>query len=120
DSPDLAAAEARVRQARALARATGAGYLPALDAAGRISRDKLSLHGENLALIPITPPVTAFTDYRIGLDAAWEIDLAGHTRREVEAAVARFGSRAESRNDARVVVAADVASSYIDYRVACQ
>ena len=118
DNPDLAAAEARVRQSRALARATGAGFLPALDASGRISRDKLSLNGENLALIPITPPVTAFTDYRVGLDAAWEIDLAGHTRRQVEAAVARFGSRAETRNDARVVVAAEVASGYVDYRVA--
>lgn len=118
DNPDLAAAEARVRQSRAFARAAGAGYLPALGASGRISRDKLSLNGENLALIPITPPVTAFTDYRIGLDAAWEIDLAGHTRRQVEAAVARFGSRTETRNDARVVVAAEVASGYVDYRVA--
>lgn len=120
DNPDLAAAEARVRQSRALARAAGAGYRPTLDATGRISRDKLSLNGENLALIPFTPPVTAFTDYRIGLDAAWEIDLAGHTRRQVEAAVARFGSRAETRNDARVVVAAEVASGYVDYRVAAQ
>ncbi len=118
DNPDLAAAEARVRESRALARAAGAGFLPSLNSSGRISRDKLSLNGENLALIPITPPVTAFTDYRIGLDAAWEIDLAGHTHRQVEAAVARFGSRAETRNDARVVVAAEVASAYVDYRVA--
>ncbi len=116
DNPDLAAAEARVQQSRAAAEAVGAAFYPSLNAAGRVSRDKLSLNGENLALIPIHPARTEFTDYRLGFDASWEIDLAGHTRREVEAAVARFGSAGESRNDARVVVASEVASSYVDYR----
>ncbi len=118
DSPDVVAAEARIRQSRALARAAGASFLPSVNASGRVSRDKLSRNGENLALIPFNPPTTQFTDYRIGIDASWEIDLAGGTRREVEAAVARFGSQTESRNDARVVVAAEVASAYIEYRVA--
>jgi NodT family efflux transporter outer membrane factor (OMF) lipoprotein len=119
-SPDLAAAEARVREARALAGVAGAGFYPALNAAGRVSRDKLSRNGENLALIPFTPTTTEFTDYRVGFDASWEIDLAGRTRREVEAALARLGSSGESRNDARVVVAADVAMAYVDYRVAVE
>jgi NodT family efflux transporter outer membrane factor (OMF) lipoprotein len=119
-SPDLAAAEARVREARALARVAGAGFLPALNAAGRVSRDKLSRNGENLALIPFTPTTTEFTDYRAGFDASWEIDLAGRTRREVEAALARLGSSGESRNDARVVVAAEVTMAYVDYRVAVE
>jgi NodT family efflux transporter outer membrane factor (OMF) lipoprotein len=119
-SPDLASAEAHIRQARALARAAGADFLPAVNASGRVSRDKLSRNGENLALIPFTPPTTQFTDYRVGIDASWEIDLAGHTRREVEAAVAHFGSETESRNDARVVIAAEAASAYIEYRVAAE
>jgi NodT family efflux transporter outer membrane factor (OMF) lipoprotein len=118
DSPDLAAAEARVRAARALARATGASFYPQLSGAADVSRDKLSRNGENLALIPFNPPTTQFTDFRVGLDMSWELDLAGKTRRDVEAALARFGSAAESRNDARVVVAAEVASAYIDARVA--
>ncbi|HXN09969.1 MAG TPA: efflux transporter outer membrane subunit, partial [Steroidobacteraceae bacterium] len=83
---------------------------------GRIGRDKLSRNGENLALIPFNPPTTQFTDFRLGLDASWEIDLAGKTRRDVEAAVARFESSAESRNDARVVLAAAVGDAYVDYR----
>lgn len=118
DNPDLATAEARVRQARALARASGAAFYPTVNASGRVSRDKLSVNGENLALIPFTPKTTEFTDYRLGFDTAWEIDLAGRTRRDVEAAVARFGSAAESRNDARVVVAAEVSRAYIEYQVA--
>jgi outer membrane protein, multidrug efflux system len=119
-NPDLASAEARIRQARALARAAGAAFLPSVNASARVSRDKLSRNSENLALVPITPPTTEFTDYRIGIDASWEIDLAGGTRRQVEAAAARFGSQAESRNDARVVIAAEVASAYIEYRVAAE
>ena len=117
-SPDLASAEARVQQARAQARVTGAALYPTLNADGRVSRDKLSRNGENLALIPFTPPRTEFTDYRIGVDAAWEIDLAGKTRRDVESAVARLGSATETRNDARAVLAAEVAGAYVDYRLA--
>lgn len=117
---DLAAAEARVQQARAGARVVGAAFYPAANLDGRVGRDKLSLNGENLALIPFKPSTTEFTDYRVGFDAAWELDLAGRTRHEVDAAVARLGSSAESRNDARLVVAADVADAYVGYRVAAQ
>ncbi len=119
-NPDLASAEARVQQARASARMVGAAFYPIANLDGRVGRDKLSLNGENLALIPFKPSTTEFTDYRVGFDAAWEIDLAGRTLRQVEAAVARLDSSAESRNDARLVVAADVADAYVDYRAAAE
>ena len=117
DNPDLAAAEARVREARALASVAGAERWPSLSATARAGRDKLSRNGENLALIPFRPPTTEFSDYRAGFDASWELDFAGHARRTAEAAQARADSSVESRNAARVVVAAEVAGSYIDYRV---
>jgi outer membrane protein, multidrug efflux system len=118
DNPDLATAEARVQQARAAARVAGAAFYPAVNAAADVSRDRLSRNGENLALIPslFTPPTTEFTDYRVGIDASWEIDLAGKTRREVEAAIARLGASEATRADARAVVAAGVADAYVDYR----
>jgi NodT family efflux transporter outer membrane factor (OMF) lipoprotein len=115
---DLATAEARVQQARAAARVAGASFYPAANATARVARDKLSRNGENLALIPFTPPTTEFTDYRVGFDAAWELDLAGKSRHDLEAAVARLGSAEESRNDARLVVAADVVDAYVSYRTA--
>jgi outer membrane protein TolC len=99
DNPDLATAEARVQQARAAARVAGAAFYPSATAAADVSRDKLSRNGENLALIPFAPPTTEFTDYKVGVDASWEIDLAGKTRREVEAAVARLGSSEATRDD---------------------
>jgi NodT family efflux transporter outer membrane factor (OMF) lipoprotein len=119
-SPDLLAAEGRVAQARALAEAAGAHLYPQINVDGRVGRDKLSLNGENLALIPFTPSRTEFTDYRIGFDASWEIDLFGYTRRQAQAAIARAGGAEESRNDARVVLAAEVARNYLSYTVAVE
>jgi outer membrane protein, multidrug efflux system len=116
-NPDLAGAEARVRQSRALAQVAGAAFLPELDATAQGARNEISRHSENLSLIPFAPAQTTFTDYKVGFDASWEIDLAGGTRHAVEAALARLGSAEESRNDARVVVAAEVVSDYIEYRI---
>ena len=119
-NPDLAAAEAHVQQSRAFARVAGATFYPRADVIGRVGNDRLSLNGETLALVPFTPATVQFTDYRIGFDVSWEIDLAGHTQREVEAAVARFGSSTESRNEARLVVSAEVAGNYVAFRTATE
>ena len=112
-NPDLATAEARVQQARAVARVAGAEFHPSVNAGGQVSEDRFSRHSETLSLVPFVPKTTEFTDFRLGFDASWEIDLAGKTRHDVEAAVARLGGSVESRNDARLVVAADVADAYI-------
>ena len=120
DNPDLASAEARVQQTRALAQVAGAAFYPVANVAAQSSRNQLSRNSENLALIPFTPKTTVFPDFRVGVDASWEIDLAGKTRRDVEAAVARLGSAGESRNDARLVVAAEVAGAYVDYRAGAE
>ena len=114
-APDIAAAEAVVQQERALARVAGAGFYPQATLAAGADRNQLSRNSENLSLIPIRPATTTFSDYQLGIDASWEIDLAGMTRREVEAAVARWESSAEERNDARAVVAAEVADAYADH-----
>ena len=120
DSPDLLAAEARVRAARALHGVVGAAALPQLEARGDVSRDRLSSNGENFANLPFKNPQTEFTDYRVGFDASWELDFAGRARRAREAAAARVDSALESRNEARVVLAAEVVSGYVSYRVGQQ
>jgi len=116
NSPDLAAADANIRQARA-ALATIAGTRPPqLNASSRIGRDQLSRDSENFANIPFPNPQTGFTDYRAGFDASWEIDLFGHTARGIEAAQARLGGVEEQRRDVALRVAAEVARNVIDYR----
>jgi NodT family efflux transporter outer membrane factor (OMF) lipoprotein len=116
NSPDLAAADANIRQARAALAMVAGGQAPQLNASGRISRDQLSRNSEAFANIPYPNAQTLFTDYRAGFDASWEIDLFGHTARGIEAAQARLGSVEEQRSDVALRVAAEVARNVIDYR----
>jgi NodT family efflux transporter outer membrane factor (OMF) lipoprotein len=51
-----------------------------------------------------------------GLDASWEIDLFGAVRRNTEAAGARIEAREADWHDARVSLAAEVATEYVNYR----
>ena len=117
-SPDLDSADAAIRQSRAVLGEVGAPALPQVDAQARVGRDQFSTHSENFANIPFPNPKTGFTDYRVGFDASWEIDLFGHTRRSVQAAEARLGGVQEQRADAALRVAAETARNVLDYRYA--
>jgi len=115
-SPDLAQAEARVRQARASLGQVDSALWPQLNASARTGRDQFSRNSENFANLPLANPKLGFNDYRLGLDASWEIDLFGHTARSREAAAARLDSVQEQQADAALRVAAEVARNVIDYR----
>ena len=54
--------------------------------------------------------------YRAGVDAAWEIDIFGGTRRAIEAAEADVDVAQENLNAVWVSLAGDVARSYITLR----
>ena len=54
-----------------------------------------------------------------GLDASWELDLSGSVRRAAESADALLQARQADWHDARVSLAAEVATNYVTYR-ACQ
>ncbi|MBV8679133.1 MAG: efflux transporter outer membrane subunit [Aquitalea sp.] len=115
-SPDLAQAEARVRQARASLGQVDSALWPQLNASARTGRDQFSRNSENFANLPLANPKLGFNDYRLGLDASWEIDLFGHTARSREAAAARLDSVQEQQADVALRVAAEVARNVIDYR----
>ncbi|MDR3672280.1 MAG: efflux transporter outer membrane subunit [Holophaga sp.] len=119
-SPDLHLAEARLRQARAQQGVQDAQGGPDLSMTGRVSRDRLSSNGEAFANVPTRNPKVNFTSYQAGFDASWELDLFGHQRRLSEAARARTESSAEQLDDARLVLAAEVARTYIELRTGQQ
>lgn len=119
-SPDIMQAQARIRQARANAAATAGGSWPQVNASAGISRDRVSENGELLANNPLSNPQVQFTDYRAGFDASWEIDLFGHTTRQIEAATARLGVAEETGRDARLQVAAETVRQVIDARAYAQ
>ena len=119
-SPDLRLAEARLRQARAQQGVQDAQGGPTVALNGRVSRDRLSANGEEFANLPFPNPKVDFTNYQVGFDASWELDFFGHQRRLSEAARSRAESSAEQLDDARLVLAAEVARSYIELRTGQQ
>ncbi|MEO8058922.1 MAG: efflux transporter outer membrane subunit [Burkholderiales bacterium] len=106
-SPTLASAAARIEQSRATRVAAGAALLPTLDAnasAVRGKQDFVSGLGNSGS---------------VGLQAAWELDLFGARRAARDAAQARFDGAEAAWHDARVSVAAEVATTYTGLR-ACE
>lgn len=116
ESPDLLIAEARFRQARALQGIQDAAGGPNLGASAKVSRDRLSRNSEMLANNPLRNIDTEFTNYQIGFDASWELDLFGRQRRISEAALARTEAASERLRDAGLVVAAEVVRAYVEVR----
>jgi multidrug efflux system outer membrane protein len=120
---DLAQAAARVREARWQVTIAGATGKPQLSAEGSASRTRLS-RNSSIGSIASGPaglagaglPGSDFSSFRTGFDAAWEIDLFGGTRRAVEAAAARAEAAEWNRRDAQLVLIAEIADSYLQYR----
>ena len=114
---DLAAAFARVKQARAAAAAAGAQLLPTfdLDAAGTAERQSLV---SPLGSIESTVPGFDRNqpDYNVGAAASWEIDLAGGLRRGAAAARDEVQAAEAERAGTRITVAADAADAYLQIR----
>ena len=122
---DVQAAAARIREARAQERVAGASALPQVDAQGSVTRQRISEHA-----LPVPPgpssgggspagfglPGTEFTNWRVGFDASWEIDLFGRNRRQVEAASARTRAAEWNRRDVQVTTSAEVANAYLELR----
>jgi NodT family efflux transporter outer membrane factor (OMF) lipoprotein len=107
-SPDLKAAEARLRQSRALLGGARAAQLPSVGAnAGVIAADGLSLPGSGS---------NHLTLYNAGFDATWELDLFGGQRRSVEQAAASAQAVQADLEDVKVSLAAEIARVYIQLR----
>ena len=103
-SPTVASAAALIAEAQAARVAGGAALLPALDATASASRSRAEA-GAPLAS-------AAF----VGVQASWELDLFGGLRAGRRAAQAALESREAAWHDARVSVAAEVATAYADLR----
>lgn len=103
-SPSVAAARAKLRQARALATLEGKKSLPS----GSV--DTLALRADS----PSAGGVVKF--YNLGFDASWELDLFGGQRRATEAERAAAEAVEADLADAQVSLTADVARAYVGLR----
>lgn len=97
------AAQAALRQARALADVQQAGLGPSVSAAGSAQRSK---SGGN----------DARNLFKAGFDAGWEPDIFGGNRASANASTADAQASAASLANTRVSLAAEVAAGYINLR----
>jgi NodT family efflux transporter outer membrane factor (OMF) lipoprotein len=125
----LRVAAARVLQARAQQAITAGNLFPqAQQASFQYSRVNLSHNAFNnpsairpfapFALPPGTPFGNFYSDWTAGFNLSWELDLWGRLRRAIESANANLDASVENYDDALVTLLSDVATNYVQYRVA--
>ncbi len=105
---DLREAMSRVRESRALFGVARGALLPQINANGSYERTRWSEQGAFFS------DGDAFSLYKAGFDASWEIDVFGANRRELEAAVAQTESSVESLRDVKVSLLAELARNYVE------
>lgn len=114
---DLAAALARVAQARAAARGAGAALLPVFSSAAETSWQRQSLESPGGALASNFPGYDRNQSlYNLGAAASWEIDLFGGLRSAAKAASAEAQAAEAAGLGTRISVAAEAADAYLRVR----
>ena len=103
---DVAMAEANLRHARAIRSIAAGGLWPSATAAASYQREEG----------PAFESPAAHNLYQAGLDATWELDIFGGTRRGVESASANVQAAIANLQDVQVSVAAEVALAYVQLR----
>jgi len=103
-SPTVATAGTRIAEARSTRIAAQAALLPSVDANVSVTR------GNAQTGIPLS------TISQANLLTAWEIDVFGGRQAQADAAAARLRGAEAGWHDARVAVAAETATSYLDLR----
>lgn len=110
---DLAIAQQRLREARAMRKHAASAILPKVRASALYSRDSGFGFG---GLSGIAAGATLTSDpleyWNAGLDASWEIDIFGGKRREIRGAQAREAAAREALHGVRLALAAEVAETY--------
>lgn len=113
---DLTQVQARVEQARAIARRAGANLMPAIDSNASAERVHASLESPLGGIAHAIGAARDYNDYSVGVQASWEIDVFGGLRRSREAAQAEAQSAETSAEAMRLSIAAEVADAYIALR----
>jgi multidrug efflux system outer membrane protein len=116
---DLESAASRVRQAREQEIIAGAPEWPSLDVSGlgaNVHNGSNPLGAQFGGGSGAGNSPTNIKLYSLGLDASWEIDLFGGTRRAMEAAHANAEAAVWDLHDGEVTLTAEIADDYISLR----
>ncbi len=111
---NVAAAQGRLRSARAVLDAAQGARLPGVSARGSVSdQDQIDAFSRQEIVDGV------FIDgetYSVGIDASWEADIFGKLRGTAEAAAAGARGSAASLYDVQRVITADIALNYVNLR----
>ncbi len=115
ESPTLAAAAARLAQARSAVDVQNAGLFPQVSAGARGARQEISA---NRPLTNYSAPnfQTVQNEYALSLSVSYEADLWARIRSAVEAARASAEQSTADFQNARLVLTTDVATAYFNLR----
>lgn len=126
---DLLAATSNIYQARAMRMIVASAFFPKIGADINATRTYFSKNGpvfagsdilgvdSNPSTLPFNLQAPQLQSlFNAVLDAKWEIDVWGKTRRAVEAASAYIGQAIEERNDVLLSIMAEIANNYIELR----
>jgi NodT family efflux transporter outer membrane factor (OMF) lipoprotein len=122
----LRAVGMRVLQARAQQQiAVGNIFPQSQEATGHYGRDGLSRNEANnptalRGVFPNSPFTNWYSDWSAGFGLNWELDFWGRFRRAVESANANLDASVENYDAALVTLLADLATNYVQFRVAQQ
>ncbi|PWT76210.1 MAG: RND transporter, partial [Proteobacteria bacterium] len=119
-NPNLEIALTRLQEARTFEAVVAGTALPYAEASAGAAKGT----GTNLTRGRISPPLNAASNTTglkhitsiVGFDAAWEIDVFGRYRRELEAARYDTQAAAAARSAVLVSVVANVVRAYVDMR----
>ena len=120
NSPDVAAAFARLRKAQALAQQAGAALLPTLDGNGTVGYTKESYN------TGFPPQYVAFIPHgwnaegQLNLTAGFDLDLWGKNRAALAAATSERQAVAVETRQAALLLATSIAQAYADLGAAIE
>ena len=107
NSPDLHAAQARLRESRAGLRGQERKELPTTSGTAAYLHAHLPSSSLGIGSLGL---------YDLGFDATWEVDLFGGTRRAIQAASAEASAVEADLADTQVQLSAEVAQAYVNLR----
>lgn len=115
DNPNLKVAVARLDQALAQSSAHGAALLPTLVLNGGAARSRTSAN-RPLANYNVPNTSAVQNDFKANLTVNYEIDWLGRVRRDIESYRASAEQADADRENVRLVLTAQVASTYFQLR----
>jgi multidrug efflux system outer membrane protein len=114
NNQDLVANFARFEQARAQVNVARADIFPHISASPGVARQRTSVNQFEQG----HPNGSSFTynNFSVGLDAAWELDIWGRVRKQVQAARARLNAAGDDVEAVKLAIHAEIAIDYFTLR----